>query len=80
MDVKENNQGSIEEINQMNKEEFVSTVGWVFEHSPWVAEKAWESIPFKSREELLQIMVTVVKNAEAGFAIGPAPCPSGSWY
>ncbi|PGY15909.1 2-oxo-4-hydroxy-4-carboxy-5-ureidoimidazoline decarboxylase [Bacillus sp. AFS031507] len=69
MDVKENNQGSIEEINQMNKEEFVSTVGWVFEHSPWVAEKAWESIPFKSREELLQIMVTVVKNAEAGFQL-----------
>ncbi|MEH7747634.1 2-oxo-4-hydroxy-4-carboxy-5-ureidoimidazoline decarboxylase [Neobacillus drentensis] len=55
---------SIEDINQMNKEEFVSTVGWVFEHSPWVARAAWESLPVHSREELLQTMVTVVKNAE----------------
>jgi len=48
----------------MNKEEFVSGVGWVFEHSPWVARVAWESLPVHSREELLQKMVTVVKNAE----------------
>ncbi len=48
----------------MTKEEFVSAVGWVFEHSPWVARVAWESLPFHSREELLQRMVTVVKNAE----------------
>jgi len=55
---------SIEDVNQMNKEEFVSAVGWVFEHSPWVARAAWESLPLYSREELLQRMVTVVKNAE----------------
>jgi 2-oxo-4-hydroxy-4-carboxy-5-ureidoimidazoline decarboxylase len=54
----------IKEVNQLNKEDFVETIGWVFEHSPWVAEKAWESMPFKSREELLQTMVTVVKNAD----------------
>lgn len=57
------------EVNQMNREEFVSKVGWVFEHSPWVAEKAWESMPFQSREELLQTMVTVVKNAEAALQL-----------
>jgi 2-oxo-4-hydroxy-4-carboxy-5-ureidoimidazoline decarboxylase len=55
---------SIVEVNQMNKEEFVSKVGWVFEHSPWIAEMAWESMPFKSREELFQTMVKVVRNAE----------------
>ncbi|MFB5196451.1 2-oxo-4-hydroxy-4-carboxy-5-ureidoimidazoline decarboxylase [Neobacillus sp. KR4-4] len=55
---------SIDDVNQMNKEEFVSVVGWVFEHSPWVARVAWESLPCNSREELLQRMVTVVKNAE----------------
>lgn len=55
---------SIQHINQMNKDVFMGTVGWVFEHSPWVAEKAWESLPFKSREELFQTMTAVVKNAE----------------
>ncbi|WP_256358423.1 2-oxo-4-hydroxy-4-carboxy-5-ureidoimidazoline decarboxylase [Bacillus sp. sid0103] len=48
----------------MNKEEFVKKVGWVFEHSPWVGSLVWESLPLNSREELLQTMVTVVKNAE----------------
>ncbi|WP_144554435.1 2-oxo-4-hydroxy-4-carboxy-5-ureidoimidazoline decarboxylase [Bacillus sp. X1(2014)] len=55
---------SIATVNQLNKEEFVSAVGWVFEHSPWVARAAWESLPVHSRKELLQTMVTVVKNAE----------------
>jgi 2-oxo-4-hydroxy-4-carboxy-5-ureidoimidazoline decarboxylase len=54
----------IKEVNQLNKEDFVGTIGLVFEHSPWVAEKAWESMPFKSREDLLQTMVTVVKKAD----------------
>lgn len=48
----------------MDKEEFVSKLGWVFEHSPWVAERTWRSMPFKSREELFQRMVTVVKDAK----------------
>lgn len=52
------------EVNQMNKEEFVQKVGWVFEHSPWVACAAWESIPFESRETLLQTMIDIVQNAE----------------
>src|SRR4051794_33658379 len=32
--------------------EFVDAVGWVFEHSPWVAERAWESRPFATLEAL----------------------------
>jgi OHCU decarboxylase len=55
---------AMEEVNQMNKEEFVEKVGWVFEHSPWVASGAWESMPFKSRENLLQTMIDIVQNAE----------------
>ncbi|WP_045524648.1 2-oxo-4-hydroxy-4-carboxy-5-ureidoimidazoline decarboxylase [Neobacillus niacini] len=52
-----------EEVNQMNKQEFVQKVGWVFEHSPWVASVAWENIPFESRETLLQTMIDIVQNA-----------------
>jgi 2-oxo-4-hydroxy-4-carboxy-5-ureidoimidazoline decarboxylase len=55
---------TIQHINQMNKEVFVAAVGWIFEHSPWVAEKAWESLPFQSRENLFQTMVENVQNAE----------------
>jgi 2-oxo-4-hydroxy-4-carboxy-5-ureidoimidazoline decarboxylase len=52
------------EVNQMNKEEFLQKVGWVFEHSPWVASGAWEVMPFESREDLLQTMIDIVQNAE----------------
>lgn len=51
------------EVNQMNKEDFVEKVGWVFEHSPWVAAAAWDRIPFESSETLLQTMIDVVKSA-----------------
>jgi 2-oxo-4-hydroxy-4-carboxy-5-ureidoimidazoline decarboxylase len=54
----------MEEVNQMNKEEFVQKVGWVFEHSPWVASAAWENMPFESHENLLQTMIDIVQNAE----------------
>lgn len=54
----------MDEVNQMNKEEFVQKAGWVFEHSPWVASKAWESMPFQSCEHLLQTMINIVQNAE----------------
>jgi 2-oxo-4-hydroxy-4-carboxy-5-ureidoimidazoline decarboxylase len=54
----------------MNKEDFVGTLGWIFEHSPWVAEMAWESMPFLSREELFQTMVTIVKNEEEALQLG----------
>ncbi len=55
----------IEQVNQMKKEEFISKVGWVFEHSPWIAEQAWERRPFPSGEALLQTMITIVQKAEA---------------
>ncbi|MDQ0973554.1 2-oxo-4-hydroxy-4-carboxy-5-ureidoimidazoline decarboxylase [Neobacillus niacini] len=54
----------MEEVNQMSKEEFVQKVGWVFEHSPWVASAAWENMPFESHENLLQTMIDIVQNAE----------------
>jgi 2-oxo-4-hydroxy-4-carboxy-5-ureidoimidazoline decarboxylase len=54
----------MEEVNQISKEEFVQKVGWVFEHSPWVASAAWENMPFESRENLLQTMIDIVQNAE----------------
>jgi len=37
---------TIAEVNAMSQAEFIGRVGWVFEHSPWVAERAWERRPF----------------------------------
>lgn len=51
-------------VNQMNQEEFVLKVGWVFEHSPWVAADAWKNTPFESQETLLHSMIEVVQRAE----------------
>ena len=59
----------IENVNEMNKEEFVQKFGWVFEHSPWVASLAWESMPFISRENLLQTMIDIVGNAKESLQV-----------
>lgn len=54
---------SLQVINEMEKAEFINNVGWVFEHSPWIANKAWDYKPFESIEMLHEIMVQVVKDA-----------------
>ena len=50
-------------INSLTKEEFVSALGWIFEHSPWVAERAWAGRPFQSREELHAHLTQIVAKA-----------------
>jgi OHCU decarboxylase len=39
-------------INELDQEGFVSRYGSLFEHSPWIAEEAWELRPFGSVEEM----------------------------
>ena len=43
---------TIEAINSLTLPAFVEALGWVFEHSPWVAERAWERRPFATVEAL----------------------------
>ena len=47
---------SIEQINRFTQGEFTEAVGWVFEHSPWVAERAWHHRPFASCGQLSERM------------------------
>lgn len=47
---------TIDTINQLDQAAFVETLGWVFEHSPWVAERVWASRPFASVKDLHQAM------------------------
>src|SRR6266516_1143963 len=56
---------TLRELNALSVEKFVALLGAVFEHSPWVAERAAKARPFRSRGELLDEMRSVVQRASA---------------
>ncbi|WP_338067074.1 2-oxo-4-hydroxy-4-carboxy-5-ureidoimidazoline decarboxylase [Thermoflavimicrobium daqui] len=47
----------------MNQPHFTQVFGWVFEHSPWVAEESWKQRPFSTLADLHLVMVHTVENA-----------------
>lgn len=54
----------------MRPEEFVAALGGVFEHSPWVAERALASRPFADTAALHAAMVSVVRDAAREVQLG----------
>lgn len=54
---------TLDALNSMPAGEFVALVGGVFEHSPWIAERAADKRPFRSREHVLDTMLAVVEAA-----------------
>jgi 2-oxo-4-hydroxy-4-carboxy-5-ureidoimidazoline decarboxylase len=54
---------SLAELNIMDRSAFVSRIGWVYEHSPWVVEEAWQHRPFATLELLYSVMESVVRAA-----------------
>jgi OHCU decarboxylase len=52
------------EANALGERDFVARFGSVFEHSPWVAERAWKKRPFRSVEALHQAMMQAVAQAK----------------
>ena len=54
---------SLAAINQMDRAQFVECVGWVFEHSPWVAERASHRRPFESFDRLCDCMNSEAETA-----------------
>jgi 2-oxo-4-hydroxy-4-carboxy-5-ureidoimidazoline decarboxylase len=55
---------ALEEVNALGKGEFVARLGGVFEHSPWIAERAWHQRPFRSIDELHRAMLAAVASEE----------------
>jgi OHCU decarboxylase len=55
---------SMKDVNEMSKQQFIEAVGAVFEHSPWVAEHAWEQHPFASLDQMYEVMVGKMYQAE----------------
>jgi OHCU decarboxylase len=55
---------ALEEVNALGKAEFVARFGGVFEHSPWIAERAWHKRPFCSVDELHRAMLDAVASRD----------------
>jgi 2-oxo-4-hydroxy-4-carboxy-5-ureidoimidazoline decarboxylase len=54
---------TIGELNGKDREAFVDAIGWVFEASSWVAERAWPQRPFDTVESLQRALVANVASA-----------------
>jgi 2-oxo-4-hydroxy-4-carboxy-5-ureidoimidazoline decarboxylase len=50
-------------VSKMSREQFKDILGGIFEHAPWVAEGAWEFRPFRTRKQLHETMMDVVRQA-----------------
>jgi len=54
---------SIDTFNKLNKSEFLSTFGNVFEKTEWIAEKCYDSKPYNNVQELVNKMMEVFENS-----------------
>ena len=55
---------TFDQLNYLSETEFISSLGAIFEHSPWVAAAVANQRPFSSLEELHGAMVNVVQHAK----------------
>ncbi len=51
-------------LSNVDRAHFVAVLGGIFEHSPWVAEMAWEAWPFATIDALHTAMAEAVSNAK----------------
>jgi 2-oxo-4-hydroxy-4-carboxy-5-ureidoimidazoline decarboxylase len=54
---------TLSQLNRFSQAEFTQALGAVFEHSPWIANRAWAARPFESVNILHAAMVQVLNNA-----------------
>lgn len=55
---------TLNELSALPKADFTQALGAIFEHSPWIAERAWEARPFERTDALHRAMVRVVEQAD----------------
>ena len=55
---------SINSINQLNKSDFLSIFGNIFEKTEWIAEKVFDLKPFKSIDDLFSRMINQYENCD----------------
>jgi OHCU decarboxylase len=54
---------TVDDLNAMSREQYLAAIGFLFEHSPWIVEAAWEQRPFASRDDLQAKLIDVVRRA-----------------
>lgn len=54
---------SLQQLNEATVEGFVALLEGTYEHSPWIAERAFAAAPFASLAQLRQALVQVVRDA-----------------
>jgi OHCU decarboxylase len=54
---------TLAELNALDQKSFVAALGWIFEDSPWVAERAFNARPFASVDALHAAMIDQVERA-----------------
>lgn len=56
---------TLDEASELEQDAFVRLFGSLFEHSPWVAERAWRRRPFGTVDELNHAFTTEIFSASA---------------
>ncbi len=54
---------TLDQINALERPAFVKCLGGIVEHSPWIADAAWEKRPFDSVDALHTVMVAALMRA-----------------
>ena len=54
----------IKKINSLDKSEFLSIFGNVFEKSKWISEKAFDEKPFKNLESFISKIIGIYENSD----------------
>lgn len=54
---------NLDDLNASDRTGFVDALGTIFEHSPWIAERAWDERPFSNLDNLMAAMLAVVEAA-----------------
>ncbi len=61
---------TLEDLNTISQDAFVDALGAIYEHSPWVAKRAWAQRPFAGVAALHAAMARVVAEAGAAAQLG----------
>ncbi len=61
---------SLEHLNTATRADFVALLDGVYEHSPWIAERAWAARPFASLAALKHALAQAVRSADREAQLG----------
>ncbi len=50
---------AIDKINKLSKPDFISIFGNIFEKTKWIAQKSYDSKPYKNYDELFLKMIEI---------------------